>query len=73
MDKSNQPTRLLEFRQAYNLHPVDMQKLLGVPGGTYRNWEKGRRDMPGPAERIIDYYKFLSFAAPDLAKQLIDL
>lgn len=64
---------LQEFRSMHLLNQHEAARLLGVPIGTYRNWEKGRREPSAPALRIAKYYSFLDMVAPELARQLLDL
>ena len=41
------------IREGHNLSQEKFASLLGISKGTLRNWEQGRRQPEGPAQRLL--------------------
>lgn len=49
------PAELIAWRERLGLSELAAAKALGTPAGTYRNWEDGRRRIPGAIAVLCRY------------------
>ncbi len=52
--------RLLALRRAMNLSQSGLAKHFGVTTGAVMLWEKGDRELQGPALKLLEFFEKLS-------------
>lgn len=60
MDQLKYRKMMISTREIFNWTQRDFARELWVNSGTISNWENGKREIPGPALKLIVMYDFMA-------------